>query len=125
MTYAWKADGRHPLAISKLHSPYRVFSRAGLLSKSTKLFDKRGEAVIGAISGMVHFYSRATSRREATADSLHGLAGTVFCTLILYIAANRLSGGNSSVPGNLREPGKAGVRGSPQLTGGPRFTVAL
>ena len=100
---------------------FTFFSRAGLLSKSTKLFDKRGDAVIGAISGIVHFYSRATSRREATADSLRGLAGLS----ILYIGANRLSGGNSSVPGSLPELGKAGLRGSPQLTGGPRFPVAV
>lgn len=84
MPYAWKADGRQPLAICKLHSPYRVFSRGGLLSKSTKLFDKRDGAVIGAISGMVHFNFRAISLREATADSLHGLAGL----RILYFAAN-------------------------------------
>ena len=85
MPYAWKADGRHSLAICELHSPYRVFfSRAGLSSKSTKLFDNRDRAVFRAISGMVHFYSRATSRREATADSLRGLAGL----RILYFAAN-------------------------------------
>ena len=76
---------------------------------------------IGAISEMVHLYSRATSRREATVDSLRGLAGLS----ILNIAANRLSEGNSSVPGSLPEPGKAGLRGSPQLTGGPRFPVAV
>ena len=121
MPYAWKADGRHPLAICKLHSPFRVFSRAGLLSKSIRLFDKRGCPEIGAISGLVHFYSGATSRREATADSLHGLAGLS----IPYIAANRLSGGNSSVPGSLPEPGKSGLRDSPQLTAGPRFSVPV
>ena len=76
---------------------FAPFSRAGLLSKSTRLFDKRSDVEIGAISEMVHFYSRATSRREATADSSRGLAGL----RIPNIAANRLSEGNSSVPGSL------------------------